>query len=189
MPKPFLAFYPAIIEQSELNEAVSIISSDKSDIQRFAVGPPKRTESLAPREDYETSNPVNLQAFGETVMAPIGDIALGRSGDKGANINCGLYVNTPEEWEWFRSLMTKNKMREMMGTDWKDWYHLERVEMPEIKAVHFVIYGPLGRGVTSSRLLDSLGKGFSEFIRDVHVPIPKKFLDSRSNLEHLSAVV
>lgn len=161
---------------------MSIIGSSKSDVQRFTVGPPKKSEPLEPREDYETSNPVSLESFGETVMAPLGDIALGRSGDKGANINCGLFVHSQEEWEWFRSLMTKQKMREMMGSDWKDWYHLERVEMPKIKAVHFVVYGPLGRGVTSSRLLDSLGKGFAEFIRDVHVPIPCKFLESRSNL-------
>ncbi|KAF2169346.1 hypothetical protein M409DRAFT_65040 [Zasmidium cellare ATCC 36951] len=181
-PKPFLAFYPAILEQSELDEAVSIIGETNSQVQRFAVGPPEKSEPLEPREDYETSNPIGLESFGETVMAPLGDIALGRSGDKGANVNCGLFVHTQEEWEWLRTLMTKAKMREMMGTDWKHWYHLERVEMPEIKAVHFVVYGPLGRGVTSSRLLDSLGKGFAEFIRDVHVPIPKKFLDSRSNL-------
>lgn len=38
-------------------------------------------------------------------------------------------------------------------------YFVERCELPEIKAVHFVIYGPLGRGVSSSKLLDALGKG------------------------------
>jgi hypothetical protein len=30
--------------------------------------------------------------------------------------------------------------------------------------------------VSSSRLLDALGKGFAEFIRAVHVPIPERFL-------------
>jgi hypothetical protein len=72
--------------------------------------------------------------------------------------------------------MTKTKMRELMGKDWKDWYYIERVEFPDIFAVHYVVYGPLGRGVTSSKLLDSLGKGFAEFIRAVHIPIPIKFL-------------
>jgi hypothetical protein len=67
-------------------------------------------------------------------------------------------------------------MRKMIGSGWEDWYFIERSEFPDIKAVHFVIYGPLGRGVSSSKILDSLGKGFAEFIRDVHVPIPKKFL-------------
>lgn len=181
-PKPFLAFYPGVIDQNELDAAICIIGKVASQIERFPVGPPEVTESLQPRESYETSNPVDLRSFGETVMAPIGDIALGRSGDKGANVNCGLFVHTDQEWDWLRALMTRDKLREMMGSDWQDWYHIERVEMPEIKAVHFVVYGPLGRGVTSSRILDALGKGFGEFIRDVHVPIPKKFLEAQSHL-------
>ncbi|KXT01933.1 hypothetical protein AC578_2545 [Pseudocercospora eumusae] len=178
IPKPFIAFYPGIIEQAELKEGVAIIDPKTAEATWHGINPPKKTATLAPREDYEPTNQVSLESFGETVMAPIGDIVLGRSGDKGANVNIGLYVHTDEEWDWLRTLMTKEQLKKMMGTDWKDWYYLERVEMPEIKAVHFVVYGPLGRGVTSSKILDALGKGFAEFIRAVHVPIPKKFLES-----------
>ena len=185
IPKPYIAFYPGIIEQAVLNEGVSIIEKDSSNISRHAVGPPGKTEALAPREDYEPTSAVDLSSFGETVMAPIGDIALGRSGDKGANVNIGLFVQTDQEWEWLRSFLTKAKVKEMMGSDWQDWYHIERVEMSNIKAVHFVVYGPLGRGVTSSKILDALGKGFGEFIRAVHVPIPKKFLEARSSKANL----
>ena len=98
IPKPYIAFYPGIIEQAVLNEGVSIIEKDSSNISRHAVGPPGKTEALAPREDYEPTSAVDLSSFGETVMAPIGDIALGRSGDKGANVNIGLFVQTDQEW-------------------------------------------------------------------------------------------
>ncbi|CAK3736652.1 Hypothetical predicted protein [Lecanosticta acicola] len=181
IPKPFLAFYPGLIEQSALDEAVCIIldKANSPQIETLPVGPPKQTEPLEAREDYETRHPADLHSFGETVLAPLGDLALGRSGDKGANVNCGLFVHTDEAWAWLRSLLTREKFRAMMGSDWQDWYHLERVEMPGIRAVHFVVYGPLGRGVTSSRILDALGKGFAEFIRAVHVAIPKKFLDEQ----------
>ncbi|KAK0250279.1 hypothetical protein LTS09_014560 [Friedmanniomyces endolithicus] len=181
-PRPFLGFYPAIISQSELEESINILPQGSSESSlKHVVGPPKHTEALQPREDYEPTHAVDLATFGETVMAPLGDIALGRSGDKGANVNCGLFVParedpTGEKWDWLRSFMTKAQMREMIGGDWKEWYHLERCEMAEMRAVHFVVYGPLGRGVSSSKILDALGKGFAEFIRDVHVPIPKKFL-------------
>ncbi|EME46191.1 hypothetical protein DOTSEDRAFT_42739 [Dothistroma septosporum NZE10] len=177
-PKEFLAFYPGIISQSQLDEAICLIPSDSTQTpQRYVVGPPPHTEPLQPREDYERANPISLSTFGDTTMAPLGRIALARSGDKGANVNCGIYVQTDEEWDWLRSFMTKGQMKKMMGTDWQDWYHIERIEMAGIRAVHFVVYGPLGRGVTSSKILDALGKGFSEFIRDVHVPIPRKFLN------------
>ncbi|TQB73495.1 hypothetical protein MPDQ_005805 [Monascus purpureus] len=156
IPIPFLGFYPVTFPQSELDEAVNLLGSNSaSDVQRFAVGPPKKTEPLAPRKDYETKNPAVLEDFGLTKTRPIGDLVLARLGDKGAN-DC---------------------LKKLMGKDWKDWYFVERVEFPDIYAVHFVIYGPLGRGMSSSKLLDSLGKGFGEFIRAVHVPIPKKFLE------------
>lgn len=177
VPKPFLAFYPAIIPQSELEEAINIFSPNSvTKAKRIIVGPPKKTEVLQARDNYDPREPVSLSSFGPTVMKPLGDIALARSGDKGANVNLGLYVQTAEQWEWFRSFMTRAKIQELMGKDWKNWYFVERVEMPEIYAVHYVVYGPLGRAVSSSRLLDSLGKGFGEFIRAVHVPIPTKFL-------------
>lgn len=56
------------------------------------------------------------------------------------------------------------------------------VELPDIAAVHFVIYGPLGRGVSSSTRLDGLGKGFAEFIRAVHVPVPRKLLEAANGV-------
>jgi hypothetical protein len=176
-PIPFNAFYPAVIEQTELEESINLIDPSTREVRKIVVGPPAKTEPLAPRENYETANPVDLASFGPTVDRPLGDIALARSGDKGANVNIGLFVHTDEEWDWLRSFMTRSKMRELMGADWQDWYFVERVEMPLIRAVHFVVYGPLGRGVSSSRLLDALGKGFAEFIRAVHVPIPRKFLN------------
>ncbi|EMD91411.1 hypothetical protein COCC4DRAFT_188618 [Bipolaris maydis ATCC 48331] len=176
IPKSYLGFYPATIPQSELEESVNILTTDGK-TQVIVVGPPQKTEPLQARENYEPTNAAALDSFGPTVMRPIGDIVLGRSGDKGGNINCGLYVQTAAQWEWLRSFLTRNKIKELMGKDWNDRYYVERVEMANIFAVHYVIYGPLGRGVSSSKLLDSLGKGFAEFIRAVHVPIPTKFLD------------
>lgn len=176
IPKPFFGYYPATIPQSEFDEAVTIFSPEGSTLQRLVVGPPNTTEPLQARDSYETTDPVPLEMFGKTVMRPLGDIVLARSGDKGGNVNIGLFVQTAEQWDWLRSFLTRDKMKQLMGKDWQPWYFVERVEFANIYAVHFVIYGPLGRGVSSSRLLDCLGKGFAEFIRAVHVPIPMAFL-------------
>ena len=175
MPKEFLGFYPAVISQNELNESVNIISKT-GNVHRSLVGPPKKTEPIGKRANSETESPVDLSSFGETVTAPLGDVALARSGDKGANVNFGVYVHSEEEWGWLRTFMTRAKMQELMGSSWEDWFFIERCEMPDIKAVHFVIYGPLGRGVSSSKILDALGKGFADFIRDRQIPIPKTLL-------------
>jgi hypothetical protein len=180
MPKPFLAYYPALVSQDEIDESVTLItpSGDK----RISVGPPKTTEQLQPRANYETTSPAPLSSFGPSTTRPLGDIALARSGDKGANVNLGLFVHTAEQWEWFRSFMTRDKLKQLMGKDWQEAYLIERVEFPKLYAVHYVVYGPLGRGVSSSRLLDCLGKGFAEFIRAVHVPVPNRLLFEGSRL-------
>lgn len=197
-PMPILGYYPGILAQSELEEAVNIIGKD---CKRIVIKSPARTEPLQKRESYETASPVDLAAFGPTVNVPLGDIALARSGDKGANINIGIFVHGKEQWDWLRSFLTMDKMRQLMGRDWQEWYHLERgkptgrsndpyrtvlmsspVELPDIAAVHFVIYGPLGRGVSSSTRLDGLGKGFAEFIRAVHVPVPRKLLEAANGV-------
>lgn len=188
-PKPFFAYYPAIVSQNDIEETVTILGETSTEeALRHSIPPPNKTERLTPRENYETTNPVPLESFGPTLNRPLGDLVLARSGDKGGNVNIGLFVESPEQWEWFRSFMTKDRLRSLMRKDWKDWYFLERVEFPNIHAVHFVVYGALGRGVTSTSLLDNLGKGFGEFIRAVHADIPQKFFGqsvSQSKLERL----
>lgn len=73
--------------------------------------------------------------------------------------------------------MTRARLQELIGDDWKPDYFIERMEFPNIFAVHFVVYGILGRGVSSSTLLDSLGKGFADYIRDKEVEVPQRFLE------------
>lgn len=158
IPREYLGFYPAVIPQTELEESITLIPKEGGNIQRSIVGPPQKTEPIGERENFDTHNPIDISRFGETVMTPLGDIVLGRSGDKGANVNLGLYVHTQEEWDWLRSFMTRAKLQELMGSTWEDWFFIERCELPGIKAVHFVVYGLLGRGISSSKILDGLGK-------------------------------
>ncbi|KAG9255541.1 uncharacterized protein F5Z01DRAFT_619685 [Emericellopsis atlantica] len=168
-PKPFLGYWPALVEQKEIDESITLVTGNEE--SRQSVGPPKKTEPLGPRSSYETTSPISTENAPFT-MRPLGDIALARSGDKGANINLGIFVQTRPQWDWLRSFMTRDRLRTMMGKDWRDWYWIERVEFPDIFAVHFVVYGILGRGVSSTSRVDCLGKGFAEFIRAVHVPVP-----------------
>ncbi|OAA44206.1 DUF1446 domain-containing protein [Metarhizium rileyi] len=184
-PKPFLGYYPTLVNQEEISEAATILT-DRDDVWkqcRIPVGPPHKTEPVLPRLNYETTNPIPLESFGPKTMRPLGDLVLGRSGDKGGNVNLGLFVQTKDQFDWLRSFLTRDRLQQLMRQDWQDWYFVERVEFPDILAVHFVVYGALARGVTSSRLLDNLGKGFCEFIRAVWVPLPTRFLhDSSAHL-------
>lgn len=178
MPRPFLAYYPAVIEQDSIPEKAHLLNSDGTEREVISAGHPSRYEKLEKRQSYETESPIDIEACGPTETVRLGDVALGRSGDKGANINIGLFVREPKAWDWFRSYMTKARMQQLIGDDWKERYFLERVEMPHMLAVHFVVYGILGRGVSSAVNLDVLGKGFADFIRDREIEIPKEVLKS-----------
>ena len=52
-----------------------------------------------------------------------------------------------------------------------------RHELPELRAVHFVIHGNLGDGCSSNGRLDALGKSVGEFLRARHVDIPTDLLE------------
>ena len=84
--------------------------------------------------------------------------------------------------------MSRAKLQELIGDDWRDEYYIERMEFPEIKAVHFVVYGILGRGVLASTLLDSLGKGFADYIRDKVIEVHVSVLSSMRSVNGSNGV-
>ncbi|KAK8041419.1 hypothetical protein PG994_014426 [Apiospora phragmitis] len=182
-PVPFLGYFPAVVRQDRLHESVNLLESGgatsaATTTRRIGVRAPKVTEPLAPRLSYDPVAPRSLDTFGPTAMVPLGD---------GANVNVGFTPRArlrrdEDMWQWLRAFLTRDRVKQMMGEDWPrdDLYYIERVEFPELHAVHFVIYGALGRGVSSSARLDCLGKGFAEFLRAVHVPVPRRFLEAKN---------
>lgn len=177
VPRSFLSFWPALYPQDQLKCAVNMLARNGEVAHREEVDRPVKYEKLAPRENYDMKHPVELSSFGLTHMARLGDITLARSGDKGGNCNFGIYARNSKVWQWLGTFLSRAKMQELIQGDWQDGYFLERVEFPRIMAVHFVVYGILGRGVSGSSRLDSLGKGFADYVRDKMVPIPTKFLE------------
>lgn len=196
IPRPYISYYPAIYPQSQLKTAINILEPTKGGT---AIGtttipttPPPMFEALAKRASYDTNSLIALSSFGSTAPARIGDVVLARSGDKGANANIGFFIPTSlpssyppssplytQSWDWLRSFLTIAKLKEMMGESWDDAFYVERVEFPGIMAVHFVVYGVLGRGVSGSSRLDSFAKGMGDWLRDVVVDVPIAFLEGR----------
>ncbi len=53
----------------------------------------------------------------------------------------------------------------------------DRLELPALYAVHFLLHDHLDRGVSCSASIDVLGKNVAEFLRARHVDLPVKFLN------------
>ncbi|KAE8441137.1 hypothetical protein EG329_005849 [Mollisiaceae sp. DMI_Dod_QoI] len=178
IPKPFLAMYPALFPQDSLRETLTFCDNQSgAATEAIDVGHPPKYELLERRENIPTTYlGKSLASFGTTKSMRLGDLVLARSGDKGSNLNVGFFVRTAKAWEWLRSFLSSSRLIQLMGEDWNEEYFIERVEFENIFAVHFVVYGILGRGVSSSTRLDALGKGFADYIRDKVIDVPVEVL-------------
>jgi hypothetical protein len=163
-PKPFLAYYPGLLPRGYVEEMkVHFLDAENVSTVPHPIHFTPLTQ-LPKQENYEPVDPVPLEKFGPTVKIPLGYQVYGRSGDKGANVNCGFFPRgeSKEAGDWLRSYFTTEKVLELLGEDAEAVERTERVEFPETHGVHFVFVGILagggGGGVSSTSRADSLGK-------------------------------
>jgi hypothetical protein len=74
--------------------------------------------------------------------------------------------------------LTIPRLSELLAGDWKPHYRVERFELENLHAVHFVVFGILQEGVSSSSIIDGFAKSFGEFIRARVVDLPVELLDA-----------
>ncbi|KAK0205347.1 hypothetical protein DFS33DRAFT_1428570 [Desarmillaria ectypa] len=178
-PKPFISYFPALVPQSMLNIKAHI------DDKVISVESMTSTVPFASQDSYGPRTVTDLSTFGPTTKTHLGKVVLARSGDKGGNANVGLWVRNDDEWPWLQSFLTIDTFKYLLGDDYKPEYRIERFEMSYIRAVHFVTYGILEDGISSTSVLDGLAKSFGEFIRARKVDIPDKFLERPAVGEYL----
>ena len=84
------------------------------------------------------------------------DIAHGRSGDKGDAANIGIIANDDKGYEIIARHLTAEKVKKhFKGICFGE---VERYEMPNIRALNFILNNALGGGGTVSLKLDAQGK-------------------------------
>jgi hypothetical protein len=102
---------------------------------------------------------------------------LGRSGDKASDANVGFFVRRDDEWDWLRAILTVEKIKELLGSEEYTGNRIDRFEMGNIRAVHFLLHDHLDRGYNACSKYDTLGKNVCEYIRSKWVDVPKRFLE------------
>lgn len=87
------------------------------------------------------------------------DIAHGRSGDKGDTANVGVIALKPEWYALLARELTRERVRDhFRGMITGD---VERFELPNLRALNFLLHGALDGGGTLSLKTDAQGKVFS----------------------------
>jgi hypothetical protein len=106
------------------------------------------------------------------VKRPLGTIVGARSGDKGGDANLGVWTRTEAAYEWLNSFLTTEKLKELLP----EVQEVSRYELPNLKALNFVLHGLLGDGVASSTRFDPQAKALGEWLRSREAEIPEALL-------------
>ena len=98
------------------------------------------------------------------------DIAHARSGDKGDTANVGLIALKPE---WF-PILQKYVTLERVESHYRGIItgKVDRYELPNLKALNFLLHGALDGGGTLSLKTDAQGKVFSTSMLRMVVDVP-----------------
>jgi Acyclic terpene utilisation family protein AtuA len=109
-----------------------------------------------------------------TTRAPLGLVAGARSGDKGGNANVGLWARDDAAHEWLASWLSVERFRELLPE--AAGLAVRRYELPNLRALNFVVVGLLGAGVAASTRPDPQAKGLGEYLRSRLADIPVALL-------------
>jgi hypothetical protein len=104
------------------------------------------------------------------VIVRLVDIAHARSGDKGDTANVGVIALRPEWYDVLARHLTRDRVREhFRGVITGD---VERYELPNLRALNFLLHGALDGGGTLSLKTDAQGKVFSTALLRMTLEVP-----------------
>ena len=99
-------------------------------------------------------------------------LAHARSGDKGDTANVGVIALKDEFYPLLVREVTAEKVKEHFGEIVKG--EVERFELPNLKALNFLLHESLGGGGTLSLMTDAQGKTFSTALLRMKIDIPEE---------------
>jgi len=99
------------------------------------------------------------------------DIAHGRSGDKGDAANIGIIAYDDKGYEIIKKHLTAERVKEhFTGICFGD---VQRWEMPNLRALNFLLHNTLGGGGTVSLKHDAQGKTLAAALLRMEIELDK----------------
>ncbi len=101
-------------------------------------------------------------------------LAHARSGDKGDGSNVGLIADTPELYEVLRREVTAERVRAHFAAICRG--EVERFEVPNLRALNFLLHDSLGGGGTASLATDAQGKTHGQGLLEMEIELPAEWV-------------
>ncbi|WP_333752177.1 acyclic terpene utilization AtuA family protein [Streptomyces sp. IBSBF 2394] len=143
------------------------------DGRRVSVAPPPAQDTVVLAQVPEPPLPQPLPP-GPVRRAPLGLVAGARSGDKGGDANVGVWARTDDAWRWLAHELTADRFCELIP-EARD-LPVTRHQLPNLRALNFVVEGILGEGVAAQARFDPQAKALGEWLRARHLDIPESLL-------------
>ena len=164
----------ALVEHAVLlpgGERVVIEHSPTATTTGPATGATSRPEPPA------TAAAAGADVAAPTVRRPLGTVCGARSGDKGGDANVGVWARTDEAYAWLAAYLTVDRFGMLVPESAP--LAVDRHDLPNLRALNFVVHSLLGAGVASSVRVDAQAKGLGEYLRSRVVDIPAALLGPR----------
>lgn len=97
------------------------------------------------------------------------DIAHGRSGDKGDAANVGIIAYDDKGYEIIKKHLTAERVKNYF--EGVCLGEVERYELPNLRALNFILHNTLGGGGTISLKLDAQGKTLAAALLRMEIEI------------------
>ena len=168
--REFGVYWPTLVPAEEVTP--TLVDAEGA---RIKIPPPPRPSSWAPL----TIDPPAATGVprGATNPLPLGTVFGARSGDKGGNGNVGIWARSDAGFAWLSDFLTVERFRELMPE--AAALEVRRFDLPNLRALNFVVVGLLGEGVASSTRQDPQAKGLGEYLRSRVVDLPDALLVDR----------
>lgn len=102
------------------------------------------------------------------------EIAHARSGDKGDSSNVGLFVMSDEAFDVIRRQVTAERVKTHFGAIVRG--KVERFELPNLRALNFLLHDSLGGGGSESLKNDAQGKTHGQALLLMEIEVPDDLL-------------
>ncbi|MET8042170.1 acyclic terpene utilization AtuA family protein [Micromonospora sp. NPDC005215] len=136
--------------------------------ERVPIAPPIRTAPVPMDETVPGGG--DAAGGGPTRRGALGELVGARSGDKGGDANLGVWARAETGYAWLRAWLTVERLAVLLPETAP--LSVRRYELPNLRAVNFVIEGLLGAGVAASTRFDPQAKALGELLRARIVDLP-----------------
>jgi len=157
--------WPTLLPASLVTQRIVVAGEEPIELPCAPAAGSPRT---APRPPAPTS--VRDWASAATQNAPLGLLLGARSGDKGGNANVGVWTRSDEAYVWLAHFLTSERLHELLPETAE--LRIDRYELPNLRALNFVVHGILGEGVAATTRPDAQAKSLGEFLRSRSAELP-----------------